>query len=38
MDHGTLDAYIEKLMQCKHLTEAEVQELCNKVCFIFCTS
>ena len=29
-DVARLDGWIERLMQCKHLSEAEVQELCNK--------
>ena len=29
-DVGKLDGWIERLMQCKHLSEAEVSELCTK--------
>ena len=28
---STIDGWIEKLMTCKHLTEQEVTELCEKV-------
>jgi hypothetical protein len=28
---STIDGWIEKLMSCKHLTEQEVTELCEKV-------
>lgn len=29
-EHGRVDSWIEKLLGCSHLTEAEVQELCGK--------
>ena len=29
---GTLDGWIETLMACKQLSEADVQRLCDKVC------
>lgn len=29
-EHGNLDGWIARLLECKHLTEAEVQELCTK--------
>jgi len=29
-DYASVDGWINKLMQCKHLTEAEVNELCTK--------
>ncbi len=31
MDHAKVDGWVEKLMACKHLTEQEVGELCDKV-------
>jgi hypothetical protein len=30
-DVGKIDKWIERLMRCEYLTEAEVQELCVKV-------
>jgi len=30
-DNAKVDAWIEQLMQCKHISETEVQELCVKV-------
>lgn len=31
-DVGKIDSWIERLLKCEYLTEAEVQELCVKVC------
>lgn len=31
---AVVDAYIDKLVQCKHLTETEVQDMCAKVSHI----
>ena len=31
MDHRTLDRWIAELMDCKPLTESEVESLCEKV-------
>lgn len=33
MEVGKIDRWIEKLLDCKHLTEQEVVELCEKVWF-----
>jgi len=33
-DVGNLDKYIEQLMECKPLAEAEVRQLCEKVSHI----
>jgi len=33
---GTVDGWIEMLMQCKQLNEADVQRLCDKVSLIRC--
>ena len=35
---STLDGWIESLMNCKQLTEADVQRLCDKVRTTPCTS
>jgi hypothetical protein len=32
---ATIDGWIEKLMNCKHLTEQEVADLCEKVRLFF---
>lgn len=32
---GTLDGWIDSLMSCKQLSEADVQRLCNKVPTLF---
>lgn len=36
-DVGNLDKYIEQLMECKPLAEAEVRQLCEKVLHILLT-
>ena len=33
---NNFDRYIEQLLQCKHLSEVEVKNLCDKVIFPFC--
>ena len=33
---GTVEAWIERLFECKPLTEAEVRQLCDKVRPMFC--
>lgn len=33
---GAVDAWIERLFECKPLTEAEVRQLCDKVCVMPC--
>ena len=34
----TVDGWIESLMNCKQLAEADVQRLCEKVCYYFLPS